>query len=29
VAPPLFDTLTALGRERSLSRIEAAANVLA
>ncbi len=29
VAPPLFDTLTALGRERSLRRIEAAAHVLA
>jgi glutamyl-tRNA synthetase len=29
VAPPLFDTLAALGRERSLRRIEAAANVLA
>jgi glutamyl-tRNA synthetase len=29
VAPPLFDTLAALGRARSLSRIEAAANVLA
>jgi glutamyl-tRNA synthetase len=28
VAPPLFDTLAALGRERSLARIRAAAEVL-
>lgn len=28
VAPPLFDTLDALGRERSLARIQAAAEVL-
>ena len=28
VAPPLFETLAALGRERSLARVAAAANVL-
>jgi glutamyl-tRNA synthetase len=28
VAPPLFDTLTGLGRERSLARIEAARQTL-